>query len=237
VHYIPQGARPLLFRTGYALRREDLPLNRELQTAQEQSDNQGSASSTAVASDTSSANAQANPPTTANTNCDPSTGKDPGTGKMLQKPCSLTQTIKDEGLYHWDVSIAVPTPGFKETVFDPNNVVTPKSVTRTNAYAMLDIAPWGKDFVNPPPFGIPHLMTGLPIAGKVFNKPFVGGLGEEVGLTKLLPFSARVFGGVVCNKEFRGAAQTPHRVWKVQYGIELSMASAISKLKGNSGSK
>jgi hypothetical protein len=171
---------------------------------------------------------------TTGTNCDSSTTTDPTTNVALQKPCSLTQTIRDEGLEHWDVSIAVPTPGFKETVFDSSNALMPKSVTRTNAYAMLDISPWGEDFVKPPLFGIPHFMTGLPIAGKVFNKPFVGGLGEEVGLSKLSPFSARVFGGVVYNKEFRGAAQVPHRVWKVQYGIELSMSSAISKLKGNS---
>lgn len=170
-------------------------------------------------------------------NCDSSTTTDPATKSTTQKPCILTQTIIDEGLYHWDVSIAVPTPGYKESVFDSNNALMPKSVTRTNAYAMLDIAPWGEDFVKPQLFGIPHLMTGLPLAGKVFDKPFVGGFGEEVGLTKLLPFSARLFGGVVYNKEFRGAEQQPHRVWKVQYGIELSMSSAISKLKGKTATK
>jgi hypothetical protein len=170
-------------------------------------------------------------------NCDSSTTTDPATKEKTQKPCTLTQKITDEGLYHWDVSIAVPITGYKETVFDSNNALTPKSVTRTNAYAMLDIAPWGEDFVKPQLFGIPHLMTGLPLSGKVFNKPFVGGLGEEVGLTKLLPFSARIFGGVVYNKEFRGANQNPHRVWKVQYGIELSMSSAISKLKSKTTSK
>lgn len=174
---------------------------------------------------------------TAVANCDPSTNKDPGNGATVQKPCTLTQTITDEGLYHWDVSIAVPITGYKETVFDSNNALMAKSVTRTNAYAMLDIAPWGEDFVKPQLFGIPHLMTGLPISGKVFNKPFVGGLGEEVGLTKVLPFSARLFAGVVYNKEFRGASQVPHRVWKVQYGIELSMSSAISKLKSGSTTK
>jgi hypothetical protein len=135
------------------------------------------------------------------------------------------------------VSIAVPITGFKETVFDSNNNLTAKSVTRTNAYAMLDIAPWGEDFVKPQMFGIPHLMTGLPLASKVFDKPFVGGLGEEVGFSKVLPLSARIFGGVVYNKEFRGADQVPHRVWKVQYGIELSMSSAISKLKGSTSTK
>ncbi len=173
-------------------------------------------------------------PTTAPAaNCDSSTTTDPATKKTAQKPCTLTQSIIDEGLYHWDVSIAVPTPGYKESVFDSNNALMPKSVTQTNAYAMLDIAPWGEDFVKPQLFGIPHLMTGLPISGQVFDKPFVGGLGEEVGLTKLLPLSARIFAGVVYIKEFRGAAQDPHRVWKVQYGIELSMRSAISKLKGS----
>jgi hypothetical protein len=175
--------------------------------------------------------------TAAPANCDSSTSNDPATNKTVQKPCTLTQTITDEGLYHWDVSIAVPTPGYKEAMFDSTNSVVPKSVTQTNAYAMLDIAPWGEDFVKPQLFGIPHLMTGLPISGKVFDKPFVGGLGEEVGLTKIFPFSARVFAGVVYNKEFRGAAQTPHRVWKVQYGIEFSVTSAISKLKGSSGNK
>ena len=237
VQRLAEDARPKLLRTSYEFPHVTLPAHYGSETEQEASNKPASASPTAVGSDAVGANAEQNPQTNANTNCDPSTTKDPETGKMLQKPCSLTQTIKDEGLYHWDVSIAVPTPGYKEAVFDSNNVVMPKSVTRTNAYAMLDVAPWGEDFVNPPVFGIPHLMTGLPIAGKVFNRPFIGGLGEEVGLTKIFPFSARVFAGVVYNKEFRGAAQTPHRVWKVQYGIELSMTSAISKLKGASGSK
>lgn len=176
-------------------------------------------------------------PTAPSANCDSSTTTDAVTKKTTQKPCTLTQTITDEGLYHWDVSVAVPITGYKETVFDTNNALTPKSVTRTNAYAMIDIAPWGEDFVKPALFGIPHLMTGLPLSGKVFNKPFVGGLGEEVGLSKVFPFSARIFAGVVYNKEFRGASQQPHRVWKIQYGIEMSMSSAISKLKGSSTPK
>jgi hypothetical protein len=194
-------------------------------------------SAAAGTSSTGDTNLTKSPQSTAVSNCDPSTTKDPGNGVTVQKACTLTQTITDEGLYHWDVSIAVPITGYKETVFDSNNALMPKSVTRTNAYAMLDIAPWGEDFVKPQLFGIPHLMTGLPLSGKVFNKPFVGGLGEEVGLTKLLPFSARLFAGVVYNKEFRGASQVPHRVWKVQYGIELSMSSAISKLKSGSTTK
>jgi hypothetical protein len=180
-------------------------------------------------STTTAPKAQPAPP---GANCNPVTNTDPTTNATLQKSCTLTQTITDEGLYHWDVSIGIPT-GYKETVFDSTNTLMPKSVTRVDAYAMLDIAPWGEDFVKPPMFGIPHLMTGLPISGKVFDKPFIGGLGEEVGLTKFLPFSARIFAGVVYNKEFRGATEEPHRVWKVQYGIELSLSSAISKLKGN----
>src|SRR5215469_4859281 len=227
------AARPDLLLASYGLHHANL--SAEHSSEGQEPESQKLVPSKPASGSGSTTNANSPPVQQSNTtaNCDPSTVKDPETGTMLQKPCTLTQTIQDEGLHHWDVSIAIPTPGYKETVFDSTNALMPKSVTRTNAYAMLDIAPWGKDFVNPPLFGIPHLMTGLPIAGKVFNSPFVGGLGEEVGLSKVFPFSARVFGGVVYNKEFRGAAQIPHRVWKVQYGIELSMTSAISKLKGS----
>jgi len=166
--------------------------------------------------------------------CDVATLKD-----QKQTPCKASQTIQDEGLYHWDISIAVPTPGYRDTTVSGTNMITAKSVTRTDAFAMLDIAPWGEDFRSPPMFGIPHLMTGLPISGKVFDKPFIGGLGEEVGLSKILPFSARIFAGVVYPKEFRmvsgSTSLIPHRVWKVQYGVEFSISSVASQLKAGSG--
>jgi len=163
-----------------------------------------------------------------------------------QSTCTATQTIQDEGLYHWDVSIAVPTPGYKSVSFSSSgntNALTAKSITRTDAYAMLDIAPWGEDFRDPPIFGIPHFMTGLPLSGQTFDKPFVAGFGENVGLSKILPISARVFAGLVYVKEqvpvtVGSTTLVAHRVWKCQYGIEFSISSVISKLKGNaSGTK
>lgn len=163
-----------------------------------------------------------------------------------QSPCSTTQTIQDEGLYRWDISVAVPTPGYKDVSFSSSgsgNTLTAKSITRTDAYAMLDIAPWGEDFRNPPILGIPHFMTGLPLSGKTFNKPFIGGLGENFGLSKILPISMRVFGGVVYDKEQvpQTAGSTvlqSHRVWKAEYGVEFSLSSVISKLKSSgSGTK
>jgi hypothetical protein len=165
------------------------------------------------------------------------------TKEKTQSTCTATQTIQDEGLYHWDISIAVPIPGYKDVSFSSagnTNTLTAQSITRTDAYAMLDIAPWGEDFRNSPIFGIPHFMTGLPLSAKTFDKPFVAGLGENVGLSKILPFSARVFVGLVYDKEqvpVKAGSTTlvGHRVWKCAYGIEFSISSVISKLKGNGG--
>ena len=177
-------------------------------------------------------------PQTSAPTCDTSTQTD-ASGNTVQKPCSITgPVIADEGLDWWDISVAVPTIGYKQTSFDSNNALQPKSETVTNAYALLDFAPWGEDFVTPRLWAYPHIITGLPLSGKVFDKPLVGGLAGDFGILHKIPYfgalSVRPFFGVVYNKEFRTSAQTPHWVWKGQYGIEISVTNFVSAIKGKS---
>jgi hypothetical protein len=91
---------------------------------------------------------------------------------------------------------------------------------------------------------MPHFMLGLPISGKVFNKPIIAA-GDGLNLKKIryldgIPLQIQFFAGVAYNKEFRqipgttGAANVlPHRVWSGVYGVEIP----VSQFKGLLSSK
>jgi hypothetical protein len=111
------------------------------------------------------------------------------------------------------------------------------------------LAPFKEDIVTPPSLGIPHLLMGVPFSGKVLDTPFVG-LGETINLTKIpglgpqvnkliSNLSARFYAGLGENKQFSPAATAggPLQIkWvgKLQYGIEISVKDAQSKLSGSS---
>lgn len=174
-------------------------------------------------------------------------------------PASFNNTYHNEGLQHWDVSVGVPVNSIKELDYSSTDgVVTNKQVSRYNAYGLFDIYPWAVDISNPPAFSYPHAVVGLPIAGKVFNKPFLGA-GGVVGFQSLpwigkyldtaIPIRINFYGGLVYNKEFQpttlktgqtasgGAVANDlhgHRVWKGQFGIEFSIKDVASKLTSTS---
>jgi hypothetical protein len=179
----------------------------------------------------------------------------PPTGPAQPAPLKFSSAYHDEGLQHWDVSVGVPVHAINELNYSSTDgVVTGKEVSRLNAYGLFDIYPWATDISNPPAFGYPHVVLGLPFSGKVFNKPFLG-LGGIVGFQSLpwigkflntaIPVRLNVYGGVVYNKEFRPATLTvgSHaspaavannlrgvRVWKGQIGIEFSIKDVANKL-------
>jgi hypothetical protein len=165
----------------------------------------------------------------------------PPSSNGKQSPCTFTATVNDEDLYHWDVSFAVPFHTISELQYNQptgnGSSVVPKNVTRLNAYALFDVYPIAADIVTPPIVSVPHVFVGLPISGKVFNKPMFGAA-EGFNFKKIfsfIPIQASFFGGVVYNKVFdqipgtTGSANVVgHRVWKGTYGIEIP----VTQFKG-----
>jgi hypothetical protein len=163
-----------------------------------------------------------------------------------QAACKFAATVDDEDLYHWDISFAVPFHALNDLTFlasdGTGNTVIPKTVTRLNAYALFEFFPVAADIKTPPPIAVPHIFAGLPISGKVFNKPIFGA-GDTFNLKKIvkvIPLQVGFFGGVVYNKEFRqipgtiGSANVePHRVWKGTYGVEIPVSQFKSLLSSN----
>lgn len=192
------------------------------------------------ASDKKSSAKKKTPPSTSS--C--STVGNPGT-------CSESFAVRNEGLYWWDVSIGIPFVGIKQLQYDMSSSgqITPRTVSKGSAYGFVVLAPWKEDIVDPPSLGIPHILIGLPLSGKVFDSPFVG-FGETFNLSKLpsigkpiakvIPIGIRFYAGLVENKEYgpppaSGTAQPPSRwVGKLQYGIEFSVRDIADKLKSKS---
>lgn len=163
-------------------------------------------------------------------------------------PITFNNTYHDEGLSHWDVSIGVPVTSITALTYsNTNGAVTTTNISQYNAYGFFDIYPWAVDISNPPAFSYPHLIAGLPFAGKVFDKPFFGA-GGVVGfqslpwigkaLNQTIPLRVSFYGGIVYNKQSRAAAVTnereTYRALKGQYGIEFSLKDVASKLTGKS---
>ncbi len=172
--------------------------------------------------------------------------------KGQQSACKLTVTYNDEDLYHWDVSFGVPFKTLSELQYQQptgnGTAVVPKNVTRLNAYGFFDIFPVATDITDLPLFAWPHIKLGLPISGKVFNKPFFGaGDGFNVKKVKplsFLPLQVQFFGGVAYNKESRQIPGTTgssnvygHRVWSGLYGIEIPVGQFKGLLSSGKNNK
>jgi hypothetical protein len=178
----------------------------------------------------------------------PSVDCQPGTNGK-QSPCKFVATINDEDLYHWDVSFAVPFHSISELQYNQptgnGDSVVPKNVTTLNAYAFFQVYPVASDIVTPPIISVPHVFAGLPISGKVFNKPMFG-VGDTFNFTKVsflkfIPIQFGFFGGVIYNKQFNQIPGTTgqsnvtgHRVWKGSYGIEIPVTQFKSLLSSKS---
>jgi hypothetical protein len=184
------------------------------------------------------------------------------TDKTRQADCNVTGAkVQNEGLAHWDVSVVVPASSYSDVTFQAStttggtNSITAKTVSRTNAYAVFDLFVYPEDLVRPPNVGLPHLVVGLPFAGKVFDKPYfaVGetfNLPNTLGKLKIfnwipgvssqvssdLPLSIRPTFGWVYNKVFpKPGTSASYRSLKPQFGVEVSISSLVKTLsKSNS---
>jgi hypothetical protein len=181
-----------------------------------------------------------------------------------QSDCSDQQTkILDEGRSRWDVSVIVPITGYKDLTFQAAssgtsgpNIITAKSITRENAYGVFDLYLVPEDLINPPYLGIPHIVVGLPFAGRVFNKPYFA-IGETINIPKMignipifsklpvlsnfaqkdLPLFVRPVFGWVDNKVYPTGGAPTFRSLKPQFSIEMSFSSiknAVQTLSKNS---
>jgi len=189
----------------------------------------------------------------------PSSASSPGviscTGTSNGVPCTTTRTFTSTDLEWWDVSIGVTVPGVRESSFAvPSSSLQKTVTTHTDLYAMLDLYPFAP--VVDKNDWAPHFSLGVPLSSKSLYRPFFGAA-EPIGglLTGLLglkkqpaiPLSVSVFGGMVWMKTHivNGNPTTSAelasdlvttRVWKPAYGIEVSVSSMVSKIKG-AGSK
>jgi hypothetical protein len=201
----------------------------------------------------------------------PQTSTAQADGSAVQTPCTSTGPaapgVHDEGIAYWDVSIAVPVQGFRDVGYKQSttggagtlNLPTAASATRENAYGMFDMfVLGGEDLYTPPTIGLPYVSVGVPISGKVFDKPYFA-LGEMVNLqsvgkmgvvgkyvAKYLPVQLRPMYGLVWNKEFKtipASGTTPaetvfyRRALDPQFSIEISIKSVASKLNKSGSSK
>jgi hypothetical protein len=177
------------------------------------------------------------------------------TGTQNGLPCTTTRTFTSTDLEWWDVSVGVTIPGVRESNFAITNSVLQKSVTtHTDLYGMLDLYPFAH--VADKNDWAPHFNLGVPLSSKSLYRPFFGAaepisglLTSVLGLKKqpAIPLSISVFGGMVWMKtHIVGGSPTTSaelasdlvstRVWKPAYGIEVSVSSMASKIKG-AGSK
>jgi hypothetical protein len=213
-------------------------------------------------------NSSKNATATASTICTISLTKGSNTDNPVssqhQSDCSDQQTkILDEGRSRWDVSVLVPTPGYKDLTFQAAasgssgpNIITAKTITRENAYGVFDIYLIPEDLITPPYLGIPHVVVGLPFAGQVFNKPYFA-VGETINFPKAiakipivsklpflsslaqkdLPLFVRPVFGWVDNKVYPTGGAPTYRSLKPQFSIEMSFSSiknAVQTLSKNS---
>jgi hypothetical protein len=183
-----------------------------------------------------------------------------------QASCSHAGTsIHDEGRSWFDISVGVGITGYKDVTTKAQTsgtgtVLVPSSVTRENAYGMLDVFFIPEDLVDPPKIGIPHIVAGLPFAGQVFDKPYFG-VGETFNFPKLLgtsastkfpilgslfsslPLKVRPVFGWVYNKESTTSTSgvvTRYRSLHPQWAIEISFGDvedAVKTLSKSSSSK
>ena len=212
--------------------------------------------------DIQKAAASANPSTPPASSAPPCAAAVDLADKTKQADCNVTGAkVQNEGLAHWDVSVVVPASSYSDVTFQAStttggtNSITAKTVSRTNAYAVLDLFLYPEDLVRPPNVGLPHLIVGLPFAGKVFDKPYfaVGetfNLPNTLGKLKIfnwipgvsslvstdLPLSIRPTFGWVYNKVFpTPGSSASYRSLKPQFGVEISISGLVKTLSKSSG--
>ena len=169
----------------------------------------------------------------------PTSGNNPAK-KQDQPTPAFTQTFDNEGLYHWDVGLAVPVTGRQETTFGAtDNIVRSHTSTRQDLYATFHFFPLPVDLKAKNSFVGFSIMGGIPVANRPFNNPVAGAsFGFNMFGLRLLPWAAALL-----QKDFRprtltiGSSASPAalkadlvgtRVTKLMVGITFSVKDAQS---------
>lgn len=173
----------------------------------------------------------------------PAGGQADCSGLSAKNNCTISRTFTSLDKEWWDVSLAVPIPGVRESQYSiSSNTLISKEKTNTNLYALFDIYPWAKWVTKGS--GIPHFFAGLPVTGQTFYRPAFG-VSENLTGWWLerhgFPVQMSFFAGLVDMKttivqgspttaQELNAASQKTRVWKGIYGVEVPVSSLISKI-------
>lgn len=119
---------------------------------------------------------------------------------------NMGQSVVNEGLYWWDVSVALPVTSYKNLKFDSqNNLIVLKKSDDVKPYALFDFFPGGSDLRAKNGISMLGLYTGIPLSNQPLQKPFVGG-----GFTLAIKsFRFQPLAGVRIQKENRTSTLTP----------------------------
>jgi hypothetical protein len=181
----------------------------------------------------------------------PSGGQADCSSLSAKNDCTISRTLTSLDKEWWDVSLAVPTPGVKESRYSiSGSMLQSKSTTHTDLYALFDIYPWARWVTKDS--GIPHFTVGLPVAGQTFYRPEFGIAENFTGWTTLqrkgFPTAMSIFVGMTYMKTTivdgipttaaqLSASSSKTRVWKPVFGLEVPVNSLISKVGKGSKSK
>jgi hypothetical protein len=177
----------------------------------------------------------------------PKSGQADCSSLTAKNNCTVSRTLTSLDKEWWDISLAVPIPGVRESKYSiSSGALLSKPTTHTDLYALFDIYPWAKWVTKDS--AAPHLSLGLPVTGQTFYRPAFG-LSENLTgwnfLGRSFPVPMSFFAGVAYMKttSVQGtpttAAQlavdsTTKRVLKPIFGIEVPVSALISKVgKGN----
>ena len=166
-----------------------------------------------------------------------------GAGVPVEQPKEYSKTYDNERKYYWDVSVGVPLKSVRELQFNSEgNRVTTGARDREEVYGFLNIFLKPTDTKRDDFLRWPHVVLGVPIAGKPLQRPFLG-LGYGIA-NPLLKFN--VFAGFAFNREKTpntlnpGDPATPgqlaadlHTRWtgKFTWGIEFPIRQIKDAIK------
>lgn len=166
-------------------------------------------------------------------------------------PCDLTvhallgldsqelakQTFDDEGLYRWDVSVALPLRSTKEVQYDSTNgTLLPKTVDKLNAYGLFNFFLKPIDTKSNRPIW-PFPVAGVSITGKPLDRTMVG-IGW--GISRVQGFVGCAFNKVAQPTQEAapgGTTTLTTRTGKYKYykklifGVNLTMRQVLDLMK------
>jgi hypothetical protein len=132
-------------------------------------------------------------------------------------------TFDNEGLYRWDVSVAVPLKATKELQYDATGQgfnPTAKVVEKQNVYAVFNFFTQPLDVKNVKAQWVPHPIFGMGIAGRPADRTMVG---FAMGINKI-----QGFGGLAFNRVQRPAGTAAGQPAKTEFAYDRKFIFGIN---------